>query len=402
MTLSAGSHGLWPTPIGVHRYPDAAKLNPLLVEAFAQGRAAQERKRGSEPGPFFASDDDLLHRVKIPEWQDFVRFIVASLGETVKYANAVAWGGKQMELKVGIEGMWFQCSQGGAFHDVHTHGNCSWSSAYIVQIDETEQRITHPVYGAANGVTRLYGPPSTALGGAFVDVGNAYLRRPTRTSSRSPGSSCCSRRGSRIRRCPTTATRSGSSSPSTPASTRRRATSCTTTARPERRAGVERRRRLPARGPGRRRPVGELGVACGTRLACGAAAGGLVGEDEVVAAADRVGMLGAEDALEVGHAAARRSRSRRPCARPPGRRARGCCGCAACWGGRRPRALAVGEQRLEDRDRVVGAVGVLVGRREVVAGVQRVGVLGAERRELVLERAARGSRSRRRSRSAAR
>ena len=46
-----------------------------------------ERKRGEEPGPFFASDDDLLHRVKIPEWQDFVRFLVDSLGETVKQAN---------------------------------------------------------------------------------------------------------------------------------------------------------------------------------------------------------------------------------------------------------------------------------------------------------------------------
>jgi hypothetical protein len=187
MTLSPGSHALWPTPIGVHRYPDAAKLNPLLVEAFAQGRAAQERKRGIEPGPFFASDDDLLHRVKIPEWQDFVRFIVASLGETVKYANAVAWGGQAMELKVGIEGMWFQCSQGGSFHDVHTHGNCSWSSAYIVQIDDTEERVKHPVYGAANGVTRLYGPPATALGGAFVDAGNAYLLPPHQDIEPIPG-----------------------------------------------------------------------------------------------------------------------------------------------------------------------------------------------------------------------
>lgn len=179
MTMGAGFHALWPTPIGLHRYADAATLNPLLVDAFAQGRAAQERKRGVEPGgPFFASDDDLLHRVKIPEWQDFVRFIVASLGETVKAANWEAWGGQDMELKVGIEGMWFQCSRGGAFHDVHTHGNCSWSSAYIVQIDEPEQRVQHPVYGAANGVTRLYGPPFNNLGGAFVDVGNAYLQPP--------------------------------------------------------------------------------------------------------------------------------------------------------------------------------------------------------------------------------
>ncbi|HEV7883336.1 MAG TPA: hypothetical protein VGO81_07190, partial [Solirubrobacteraceae bacterium] len=162
MTMEAGFHSLWPTPIGLHRYADAADLNPKLVAAFAEGRAAQERQRGVEPGPFFASDDDLLHRVKLPEWQDFVRFLVDSLGQTVKNANHEAWGGREMELRVGIEGMWFQCSRDGAFHDVHTHGNCSWSSAYIVQIDEPDERMSHPVYGAANGVTRLYGPPFQA------------------------------------------------------------------------------------------------------------------------------------------------------------------------------------------------------------------------------------------------
>lgn len=178
MTMSAGSHLLWPTPIGLHHYADAATLNPLLVGAFAKGREVQERQRGEEPKPFFASDDDLLDRIKLDGWQDFVKFLVDSLGQTAKNANLQAWGGQDLELKVGLEGMWFQCSRGGAFHDVHTHGNCSWSAVYIVQIDEPEQRVTHPVYGTANGVTRLYGPPFTALGGAFVDVGNAYLQPP--------------------------------------------------------------------------------------------------------------------------------------------------------------------------------------------------------------------------------
>ncbi len=96
----------WPTPIGIHQYVRAAEVNPLLLSAFADGRAALERQRGVEPGgPFFASDDDLLGRVKLPEWQ----------------------------------------------------------------------RIQHPVYGVANGVTRLYGPHLGTLGGAFVDLGNAYL-----------------------------------------------------------------------------------------------------------------------------------------------------------------------------------------------------------------------------------
>ena len=187
MTLDAGFHELWPTPIGLHRYADAATLNPLLVRVFDEGRAAQQRKRGEQPGPFFASDDDLLHRVKVPEWQDFVAFLVSSLGETAKQANREAWAGRDLKLKVGIEGMWFQHSSRGAFHDVHTHGNCSWSSAYIVQIDERQQRVAHPVHGAANGVTRLYGPHFSALGGAFVDVGNAYLQPPHQDIEPVPG-----------------------------------------------------------------------------------------------------------------------------------------------------------------------------------------------------------------------
>jgi Putative 2OG-Fe(II) oxygenase len=169
---------LWPTPIGLHGYAAAAKLHPVLVDAFAELRAAQQRERGEKPGPFFASDDDLLEHMKGDEWRDFIRFLVNSLNETTKKANGEAWAGRVLDLRVGFQGMWFQCSRDGAFHDVHTHGNCSWSAAYIVQIDEPEQRVSHPVYGAANGVTRLYGPYFTAMAGAFSDVGNAYLQPP--------------------------------------------------------------------------------------------------------------------------------------------------------------------------------------------------------------------------------
>jgi hypothetical protein len=49
---------------------------------------------------------------------------------------------------------------------------------YIVQIDDEPDRVQHPIYAAANGVTRLYGPHFATLGGAFVDLGNAYLQPP--------------------------------------------------------------------------------------------------------------------------------------------------------------------------------------------------------------------------------
>ncbi len=187
MATGSRLHRLWATPIGIHRYPGAARVNPLLVSALGDVRAEQLRERGQRLGPFFASDDDLLGRVKLDEWQEFVGFIVSSLVETASQANQEAWADQKFDLKVGIQGMWFQCSLHGAFHDVHTHGNCSWSGVYMVQVDEPARRVTHPVYGEANGVTRLYGPPFATLGGAYVDVGNAYLLPPHQDIEPIPG-----------------------------------------------------------------------------------------------------------------------------------------------------------------------------------------------------------------------
>jgi hypothetical protein len=174
MSLPAGFHGLWATPIGVHRYAQAPAFNPLLVRVLGAMRAMS----GAPAAAFYASDDDLLQRVKLPEWEAFVRFVVESLRDTVSRANAAAWGPGERALQVAIEGMWFQFSARGAMHDVHTHGNCSWSGVYCVQVDPPELRTAHPVHGERNGVTRFYGPPFAQLGGAHVDLGNAYLQPP--------------------------------------------------------------------------------------------------------------------------------------------------------------------------------------------------------------------------------
>ncbi len=178
MSLQPGFHTLWPTPLAVRQHGDADTLNALLVRVFGALRVTQSHARGAAPGAFFASDDDLLQRVQLPEWQGFVRFVVERLRDTVQQANAAAWPAHALQLQVHIAGMWFQVSNGGAFHDVHTHGNCSWSGVYCVQVDAEAERTAHPVYGAANGVTRFYGPPFAQLGGAHVDLGNAYLQPP--------------------------------------------------------------------------------------------------------------------------------------------------------------------------------------------------------------------------------
>ncbi|MBL8351079.1 MAG: hypothetical protein JNL87_12300 [Burkholderiaceae bacterium] len=179
MSLAPGLHALWPVPLAVHRFDAAQEIDPLLARVFGTLRATQAHARGENgDAAFFASDDDLLTRIRLPEFQSLVRFIVDRLRDTVVQVNRGAWPAVPPDLAIAIDGLWFQASNRGAFHDVHTHGNCSWSGVYCVQVDAEAQRITHPTYGAANGVTRFYGPPFAALGGAHVDLGNAYLQPP--------------------------------------------------------------------------------------------------------------------------------------------------------------------------------------------------------------------------------
>ena len=179
MALDPGFHGLWPTPIGVYRLPDAQRINAVLAPALQAIRLGQSTARGVDlQTPFFASDDDLMRRLQIDEGHTLVKFLVESLKQTVTRANQAAWGPSRRSMRIVLEGMWFQCSRAGAFHDLHTHGNCSWSGVYIVQVDDSTLRSKHPTYGIANGVTRFVGPSFGHLGGAHVDLGNAYLQPP--------------------------------------------------------------------------------------------------------------------------------------------------------------------------------------------------------------------------------
>lgn len=166
---------LWPTPIGLHHYPEADDLNPLLVRVLQSLRAVDT---SADPAwPFYASSDDLLNRIRIPEWQAWVRFLIESIGKTARVANANAWPESSEDLSVDIRGLWFQISNDGVHHDVHSHGNCSWSGVYVVQVDPDASREHHPIYASRNGVTRFYGPHFHSLAGALMDYGNAYLQQ---------------------------------------------------------------------------------------------------------------------------------------------------------------------------------------------------------------------------------
>jgi uncharacterized protein (TIGR02466 family) len=165
---------LWSTPMGVHRWEQADAINPLLVRIF-QGMRATDPLAAPDAA-FYASRDDLLLRIRLSEWEQLVRFIVDGIRQTVVLANQIAWPEAKPGLQIALRGIWFQIANQGSHHDVHTHGNCSWSGVYCVQVDDLAQRKAHPRLAATNGVTRFYGPHFNHLGGAYMDFGNAYLQ----------------------------------------------------------------------------------------------------------------------------------------------------------------------------------------------------------------------------------
>ena len=106
MSLAPGVHALWPTPIGVYRLPGADTLNPVLARMLGALRLAQTQARGeAADAPFFASDDDLLRRLRTPEGEALVRFVVASLQDMVGRTNAAAWPPGRRAMRIAIDGM---------------------------------------------------------------------------------------------------------------------------------------------------------------------------------------------------------------------------------------------------------------------------------------------------------
>ena len=167
-------HQLWQTPLGVHQFAQATDVNDTLLKVFTAMRATDANAVAG--APFYASNDDLLNRIRLGEWQQLLQFLVDGLRQTVALANHGHWPETAPGLQIGLQGIWFQVSNKGSHHDIHTHGNCSWSGVYCLQVDETPTRQAHAVHGQRNGVTRFYGPHFNHLAGAAMDFGNAYLQ----------------------------------------------------------------------------------------------------------------------------------------------------------------------------------------------------------------------------------
>jgi uncharacterized protein (TIGR02466 family) len=167
----------WPVPLAVHRFERAAQVNEVLVRVFSAMRATDAN--ASADASFYASADDLLQRVDVPEFHALIQFIAQSLQTTVKQANAGVWPSGRHGLQLELLGVWFQIQNKAAFHDIHTHGNCSWSGVYYVQIDSPQERVARSELKEINGATRFYSPMFPLLGGAYMDMGNAFMQKAT-------------------------------------------------------------------------------------------------------------------------------------------------------------------------------------------------------------------------------
>ena len=172
--MAQGLDFLWPTPLYTVDVPNADALNADLV-ALTERHCASE---GVDATPSYASADDLLQRYPSGPLPALFQTLSDAVFHVARAVNAQAWSSLGApKLRVEVVGAWFQQTNGGAFHDVHNHGNCSWSGVYYAQVDATVQRVAHPRFGTENGVTRFYGPYLDRLGGAHMDLGSAYLQR---------------------------------------------------------------------------------------------------------------------------------------------------------------------------------------------------------------------------------
>ena len=162
---------LWPTMVLVKRFAHFQKVNPALLELFYQHREREQRN----PEQAYASKDDLQNQYPLhQELGELAEFISKGIVEVATEANRGLW--RQGEkVSVTLTGLWFQISNGYSFHEMHVHGNCSWSGVYYVQSGDCSTSPESHRGKQPNGVTRFYGPHMEHMAGGFGDYGNLYL-----------------------------------------------------------------------------------------------------------------------------------------------------------------------------------------------------------------------------------
>ena len=166
-------HNLWPTPILRKKLPQHQALNSQLAELFYEHRRVNDKVNAA----VYSSSDDLLSRYNEPSLNQLFKFISDSVFEIASAVNAPFWQhSRSSKMSMNVVGAWFQIQNGHGFHEMHNHGNCSWSGVYYVQVDDQKTRESHPTLGAMNGITRFYGHHVDVIGGGYMDSGNHYLQ----------------------------------------------------------------------------------------------------------------------------------------------------------------------------------------------------------------------------------
>lgn len=166
-------HQLWPVPILIKRHSRAHDMNQDLLSLFYGHKEKHQKK----PVKSYASDDDLVKVYKDNQaLMQLSRFIMDGIFEISAKVNGEYW--KRMSLddmKVNLTGLWFQITNDYVFHEVHVHGNCSWSGVYYVQSGDAADQQSSQDLGFKNGITRFYGPHMEHMAGCHLDLGNVYL-----------------------------------------------------------------------------------------------------------------------------------------------------------------------------------------------------------------------------------
>lgn len=177
---------LWPTTLLVKRYAHYQKVNPPLLELFYQHREREQRN----PQQAYASADDLLSKYPLhQELNDLAEFISQGIVEVAKEANQGLWRNDE-KVRVTMTGLWFQISNNNSFHEMHVHGNCSWSGVYYVNAADCSTSPESHRGKQPNGVTRFYGPHTEHMAGGFGDYGNCYLHQNSWDSYPENGKLC--------------------------------------------------------------------------------------------------------------------------------------------------------------------------------------------------------------------
>jgi uncharacterized protein (TIGR02466 family) len=177
---------LWPTTMLVKRFAHFQKVNPVLLDLFYQHRDREQRS----PQQAYASRDDLLSQYPLhTELNELAEFISQGIVEVAREANQGLWRGDE-KVRVNITGLWFQISNGYSFHEMHVHGNCSWSGVYYLRAGDCATSLQSNPGQQPNGVTRFYGPHTEHMAGGFGDYGNLYLHNNSWDSFPEDGKLC--------------------------------------------------------------------------------------------------------------------------------------------------------------------------------------------------------------------